>query len=106
MEDKLNDAWLQFAKDTTPPDNPAGDPPDVRTGADPHAAPTYGISLTEELQAAEIKEGLISFQKTSPVASLQSLDFPYHTFSLAAIMFAIVVNVGFQQCISWQQFTK
>ncbi|CAM6040418.1 unnamed protein product [Sphagnum compactum] len=28
VEDKLNDAWLQFAKDTTPPDNPAGDPPD------------------------------------------------------------------------------
>jgi hypothetical protein len=56
VEDKLNDAWLQFAKDTKPADNPAGDPPDVRTGADPHAAPTYGISLTEELQAAEIKE--------------------------------------------------
>ncbi|CAK9212870.1 unnamed protein product [Sphagnum jensenii] len=28
VEDKLNDAWLQFAKDTEPPDNPAGDPPD------------------------------------------------------------------------------
>ncbi|CAK9189072.1 unnamed protein product [Sphagnum tenellum] len=28
VEDKLNDAWLEFAKDTKPPDNPAGDPPD------------------------------------------------------------------------------
>ncbi len=57
VEDELHDSWLEFAKDTKPPDDPAGDPPDVRTGADPRAAPTFGISLTEELQAAEIKEG-------------------------------------------------
>jgi hypothetical protein len=56
VEDELHDSWLEFAKDTKPPDDPAGDPPDVRTGADPRAAPTFGISLTEELQAAEIKE--------------------------------------------------
>ena len=57
VEDKLDDAWVEFARQTVPADNPAGDPPEVRTGEQPNAASVTGISLTEEAQAQEIKEG-------------------------------------------------
>ncbi|CAM6016116.1 unnamed protein product [Sphagnum balticum] len=93
VEDKLNDAWLQFAKDTTPPDNPAGDPPDVRTGADPHAAPTYGISLTEELQAAEIKEGkatkLLKVSMEAMIRGYEKMTEPEEKHNVAAWQNAI-----------------
>lgn len=57
VEDKLDDAWVEFARQTVPTDNPAGDPPEVRTGEQPNAASVTGVSLTEEAQAQEIKEG-------------------------------------------------
>lgn len=57
VEDKLDDAWLEFAKVSEPKDNPAGEPPEVRTGENPKAASFSGVSLTEEKQAEDIKEG-------------------------------------------------
>lgn len=56
VEDKLDDAWLEFAKGTEPKDNPAGDPPETRTGEKDNAASYSGVSLTEEAQAEKIKE--------------------------------------------------
>lgn len=58
VEDRLDDAWLEFAKAGEPKDNPAGDPPETRTGEKDNAASYSGISLTEEAQAEEIKKGL------------------------------------------------
>ena len=57
VEDRLDDAWLQFAKESEPKDNPAGDPPETRTGEKENAASYSGVSLTEEAQAEKIKEG-------------------------------------------------
>jgi len=56
VEDKLDDAWLEFAKESEPKDNPAGDPPETRTGEKENAAEFSGVSLTEEAQAEDIKE--------------------------------------------------
>lgn len=57
VEDKLDDAWLEFARAGEPKDNPAGDPPETRTGEKDSAASYSGISLTEEAQAEDIKKG-------------------------------------------------
>lgn len=61
MEDKLDDAWLEFARAGEPKDNPAGDPPETRTGEKDSAASYSGISLTEEAQAEDIKKGRFLF---------------------------------------------
>jgi hypothetical protein len=68
VEDKLDDAWLEFAKGTEPKDNPAGDPPETRTGEKDNAASYSGVSLTEEAQAEKIKEGALLLSVRHPHA--------------------------------------
>lgn len=95
MEDKLDDAWLDFAKETEPKDNPAGDPPETRTGEKDNAASYSGVSLTEEAQAEKIKEGALFLSVrqqypfnifvTSLLARSRKLIFELLTYLMAGI---------------------